>query len=115
MYPLILTSIYCALTGPLVALYALIHLPRARARACAKMRSGLELSGEDERELKTHRPSRRGRGAGGLYRRPPVSGFFLSLHQHNPTNTDSSAFTIQHAHPKAPGTRFMLALLNKQT
>ena len=55
MYPLISTSIYCILTAPFVALYALIHLPRARALACAKMRSGLELSGEEEKELKTHR------------------------------------------------------------
>ena len=43
MYPLILTSIYCAPTSPFAALYALIHLPRARALWLAQ-RCGLDWS-----------------------------------------------------------------------
>ena len=110
MYPLILTSIYCAPTSPFAALYALIHLPRARPLACAKMRSGLELSGEEERELKTHR-----RRAGAAQRDYIVAllsagSFILSTNTIPPT--DSSAFTIQHAHPKKLTSCW--ALLNQQ-
>ena len=68
------------------------------------MQSGLEQSGEEERELKRDAspvaPARR-RGDYIVRRPPPVSGFFLALNQHNPP-TDSSACTIQPAHPKTP-------------